>query len=203
MLAPKTEDTAVSIYAGVSIRPTVAVIGIEAVFAFPVFPPAVVEEAEVSLLPTAGSIGESKAHLGVHTSYWSQTFVDKGNTPVNCTSTRMDQLLTVLIQTSPIPSHPSTALLEALFRSFQRADGLLESTVLIVCDGCEEATAGEKENNKHGKASRSTVERYRQHLQLLESAVTSRQPPFLPQGNGSIQVLQLQGRHGSAQAIHT
>ena len=113
----------------------------------------------------------------------------------------MDQLLTVLIQTSPIPSHPSTALLEALFRSFQRADGLLESTVLIVCDGCEEATAGEKENNKHGKASRSTVERYRQHLQLLESAVTSRQPPFLPQGNGSIQVLQLQERHGSAQAI--
>lgn len=113
----------------------------------------------------------------------------------------MDQLLTVLIQTSPIPSHPSTALLEALFRSFQKADGLLESKIVILCDGCEEARAGEKENNKHGKASSKTASSYCQHLELLEKAVGTQQPPFVPQVNGSITIVQLKERHGSARAI--
>jgi hypothetical protein len=76
----------------------------------------------------------------------------------------MDQLLKTIVQTSPIPSHPSTALLEALFRSFQHVDGLLESRIVIVCDGCEEALPVEKENNTHGKASSETTQNYRLHL---------------------------------------
>jgi hypothetical protein len=113
----------------------------------------------------------------------------------------MDQLLAVIVQTSPIPSHPSTALLEALFRSFEKADGLLESQIVILCDGCEETLAGEKENNKHGKASSRTASSYRQHLELLQTAVETQQPPFVPQLNGSIQVVRLKERHGSARAI--
>ena len=126
----------------------------------------------------------------------------------------MDQLLTVMIQTSPIPSHPSTALLEALFRSFQKADGLLESRIVIVCDGCEEiiiappttngvvVVVGEKENNKHGKASLETAARYREHLTLLREAVMVLQrPPFVPRANGSIELLELSERHGSARGI--
>lgn len=128
----------------------------------------------------------------------------------------MDQLLTVIIQTSPIPSHPSTALLEALFRSFQKADGLLESRIIIVCDGCEEinmspstegsstscADGGEKENIKHGKASSATASRYREHMKLLRLAVEVEQrPPFVPHANGSVELLELSERHGSARGI--
>mmetsp|Transcript_17712 Transcript_17712/g.26414 ORF Transcript_17712/g.26414 Transcript_17712/m.26414 type:complete len:449 (-) Transcript_17712:276-1622(-) len=118
----------------------------------------------------------------------------------------MDQLLTVLIQTSPIPSHPSTALLEALFKSFQRVDGLLESQIIILCDGCEEICANnkeEKENNKHGKVTSDTASRYRQHIQNLKDALHQKiaASPFAPKENGSIKLFELQERHGSARGI--
>ena len=97
----------------------------------------------------------------------------------------MEEILTVLIQTSPIPSHPSLALLEALFKSFQKADGLLESNIVILCDGCEEIIKGqqqnngdsdrknEKENHKHGKASQETAKRYRQQQQDYHDTTTT------------------------------
>ncbi|CAB9526080.1 expressed unknown protein [Seminavis robusta] len=115
----------------------------------------------------------------------------------------MDKLLTVIVQTSPIPSHASTALLEALFRSFCHADGFLESTILIVCDGCQvvKEQSGETENHKHGKASLETAQRYREHLVRLRHAVDTQQPPFVPHQNGSIKLLELERRHGSACAI--
>lgn len=118
----------------------------------------------------------------------------------------MRDKLTVLIQTSPIPSHPSTALLEALFRSFQKANGLLESRIVILADGCEEIdissqTDGEVENIKHGKASSQTAENYRQHLERLREMVRDQSPPFCPHAGGSIELLELQSRHGSARAI--
>lgn len=113
----------------------------------------------------------------------------------------MDKLLTVLIQTSPIPSHPSTALLEALFRSFQQVDGLLESHIIILCDGCEEALSGEKENYKHGKASPETAKNYRLHLSRLREDVRRQKHPFVSCAQGSIEILELSERHGSARAI--
>ncbi|KAG7366947.1 hypothetical protein IV203_029617 [Nitzschia inconspicua] len=119
----------------------------------------------------------------------------------------MHDKLTVLIQTSPIPSHPSTALLEALFRSFRKADGLLESQIVILADGCEEITisaegkVNEVENIKHGKASLFTAKNYREHLTRLREKVAKQTPPFCPLPGGSIKLLELEGRHGSALAI--
>jgi len=134
----------------------------------------------------------------------------------------MHELLTVLIQTSPIPSHPSTALLEALFRSFEKADGLLESRIIILADGCETLdnsnnndgsktennnnnnNAIETENIKHGKCYSKTAENYKRHLKLLEQAVKAQTPPFCPHttgGGGSIELVRLETRHGSAPAI--
>lgn len=125
----------------------------------------------------------------------------------------MDQLLTVLIQTSPVPSHPSTALLEALFRSLNKVDGLREANIYILCDGCEEAAAqlvdegaNQQEiesvafNLKHGRASDNVKRKYRLHLDLLESKLVS--PPFLPpMAGGTLRLVRLQTRHGSACAI--
>lgn len=126
----------------------------------------------------------------------------------------MDQLLTVIVQTSPIPSHPSTALLEALFRSFRRVDGLLECKILIVCDGCETITHTDIENMKHGKVTSTRASRYKEHLCRLRQKVQSNEPPFCPQTTtsttqqrqqlqGSIEIVELQERHGSARAIET
>lgn len=129
----------------------------------------------------------------------------------------MEKLLTVLIQTSPLPSHPSTALLEALFRSFDRVDGLKEANIIILADGCDcesaqddsasattTATASKKKqktNFKHGTAPLETRQNYKQHLQLLQEKIDKRQAPFVPLKNGSIKLVQLPYRHGSARAI--
>lgn len=129
----------------------------------------------------------------------------------------MHDKLTVLIQTSPIPSHPSTALLEALFRSFRKADGLLESRIVILADGCEEIRPSsfsstsssflqqqqqeEVENIKHGKVSTKTAKNYQQHLKRLREFVQNKTPPFCPHPGGNIELLELETRHGSARAI--
>lgn len=130
----------------------------------------------------------------------------------------MEKLLTVLIQTSPLPSHPSTALLEALFRSFDRVDGLKEANIIILADGCEceettegedndhndndaTTTTGKRANFKHGSAPLEARANYKQHLQLLQEKIDNRQAPFNTLKNGSIQLVQLPYRHGSARAI--
>ena len=113
----------------------------------------------------------------------------------------MDQLLTVIVQTSPIPSHPSTALLEALFRSFDRVDGLRECKIVLVADGCN-VVDDEVEGLKRGKVSSDTACRYQTHLKRLQECIDK--PPFggsAVQGNGSVELLILTERHGSARAI--
>lgn len=114
----------------------------------------------------------------------------------------MHKLLTVVIQTSPIPSHPSTALLEALFRGFQNyADGVLESRVIILADGYEKIDGIEAENNKHGKISSESALRYQKHLEVLQAKVQNEEFPFCPKRSGSIELLLLPYRHGSARGV--
>ena len=50
----------------------------------------------------------------------------------------MDKLLVVIVQTSHLPSYPSTALIEAQFRSFDRVKCLKDCNIIILCDGCDE-----------------------------------------------------------------
>jgi len=133
--------------------------------------------------------------------------------------------LTVLIQTSPIPSHPSTALLEALFRSFDRhvEDIRRLAQIYILCDGYEEVddcneggdpasgdTKG-KDGTKRGRVTKDLARRYRQHLQQLRDKLD--RPPFaaaVPEGGDSrsqshasctVEMIELPERHGSARAI--
>ena len=81
----------------------------------------------------------------------------------------MNQLLTVIVQTSPIPSHPSTALLQALFRSFDHVDGLRECRILIVADGCDEIAIQMRQRDSRGAKYRpDSAIRYQQHLKQLQ-----------------------------------
>lgn len=128
-------------------------------------------------------------------------------------------LLTILVQTSPIPSHPSTALLEALFRSFDRhvKDIRRLAKIYILCDGydeIEDENVGgyqskdkkRKDGTKRGRVTRDVAGRYREHLKLLRARIGV--PPFAASASGSddtscqaVKMTELPQRHGSACAI--
>jgi hypothetical protein len=126
----------------------------------------------------------------------------------------MEKLLTVIIQTSPLPSHPSTSLIDALFHSFDRVDGLKNCTIVILCDGCDRDEAktqsddrtckqdNEGSNYKHGSTlPTETVENYRIYIQQLRDKISTCTPPYCPSNNGSIRLLELPKRYGSANAL--
>lgn len=117
-------------------------------------------------------------------------------------SQNLHEILTVMIQTSPIPSHPSTALLEALFTSIQKyATPLVEARILILADGCETLDSTQTENMKHGQVSTERAQRYQEHLRILKSKVQTQDYPFSPLARGTIEVVQLAYKHGSARGI--
>ena len=87
---------------------------------------------------------------------------------------------------------------------------------MILADGCEELAPPSDddgldddskrpkditENIKHGKCYSKTAENYRTHLKRLAQAVRDQDPPFCPRAGGSIELIQLETRHGSAPAI--
>ena len=134
--------------------------------------------------------------------------------------------LTILIQTSPIPSHPSTALLEALFRSFDRhvTDIRRLAQIYILCDGYDEVEQDDdggsvptdehkkrKDGTKRGRVTKDIADRYRVHLAILRSKLD--QPPFAAPElfecgdtssqthHAKVEMIELPERHGSACAI--
>jgi len=121
----------------------------------------------------------------------------------------MENLLTVIVQTSPLPSHPSTALLEALFRSFDKVKHLKDCNIIILCDGaCDEddkdvngTKQSKKINYKHGSINQDKVNDYLLHLDLLQQKIDNQEDSFISTNNGTIKLLKLPYRHGSARAI--
>eukprot|EP00804_Cyclotella_cryptica_P022821 CCRYP_005023-RA/>CCRYP_005023-RA protein AED:0.14 eAED:0.15 QI:0/0/0/1/1/1/2/0/394 len=149
---------------------------------------------------------------------------------------QMENLLTVIIQTSPLPLHPSTSLIEALFRSFDRVSGLKDCNIIILADGYDHDAKMEtsssmsdddlkwstrqvnryhndkvidnncaqiKRNNyKHGSTlSYESIQNYRRYLQHLHEMIRNRTPPFRSTNCGSILLIELNERFGSAKAL--
>jgi len=100
--------------------------------------------------------------------------------------------LTVVITTSPVPSNPSTMMLEAVLQSFNRVKGLGDCALVIVCDGYNFAA---KSTWKAGKVTEDAAERYLEYLQNLESMLNSGK---LPAGT---KLVILDGRNGQALAL--
>ena len=129
----------------------------------------------------------------------------------------MEHLLTVIIQTSPLPSHPSTSLIDALFHSFDRVNGLKDCNIILLCDGCEHGEDGPStskdeqregqqthDNYKHGSTlSMESTENYRLYLKQLCEKIINRVQPYCPTNNGSIRLVELPKRYGSANALKT
>ena len=131
---------------------------------------------------------------------------------------QQQHLLTILIQMSPIPSHPSTALIEALFRSFDKVENIRSlAKIYILCDGYDEISAEDeqsKDGTKRGRVSSEAARRYRDHLKVLRSKLN--QPPFAPSQSDTtttndddafgvlpVKMIELPEHQGSALAIRT
>lgn len=105
-----------------------------------------------------------------------------------CAATR----LSVLITTSPVPSNPSTMMLEAVLASFRRVEGLVDCPLIIVCDGFRNAS---KSTWKAGQITEDAAEQYDGYQQNLRHMLETGQLPR------STQLVILEGRNGQAFAV--
>lgn len=80
----------------------------------------------------------------------------------------LSKILTIIVTTSPIRSHPSTQLLEHTFETFQFAgdEFAYECAKVIVCDGCrvvaEESSGSDREEKKDDTTNHSYQQRQQQ-----------------------------------------
>jgi len=125
----------------------------------------------------------------------------------------LEDVLTVIVTTSPIKSNPSTELLEMTFKSFPNAgdDFAYKCRKVIVCDGCRVVDA-ESDNKKkvtrrhsnvkqalrNGIATSTQADRYKEFKENLKT-LCENAPPESPFWNTSVE--ELQERHGYGFAL--
>lgn len=90
--------------------------------------------------------------------------------------------LTIIITTSPIPSHPSTELLDIVFSSFRLVDGLYECRKIIIADGTIDVeerlnvfSKKKPEQIKSGIVSLDLRNRYHKYLLRVQEKCNSSQ----------------------------
>lgn len=114
--------------------------------------------------------------------------------------------LTVVVTTSYVMSHPSTALLQTVLDSFSLVPGLAECRTIVVCDGFKVTAAsrdkgkgkgrgrrGANNQSKLGYVSEAGAARYRQYIRQVKRFASTRP--------GAIEVLVLPRHHGFAYAV--
>ncbi len=79
----------------------------------------------------------------------------------------LSKLLTIIVTTSPIRSHPSTQLLEHTFDTFQFAgdEFAYECTKVIVCDGCRVVAEENRSSNDREEKKDDTTSQHQQQQQ--------------------------------------
>jgi len=84
----------------------------------------------------------------------------------------LEELLTIIITTSPIKSNPSTELLEKTFATFHHGghDFAYKCPKIIVCDGCRVL---DDANNKHGNDHRKVSKKYVNTKQSLRNGIAT------------------------------
>mmetsp|Transcript_94971 Transcript_94971/g.207720 ORF Transcript_94971/g.207720 Transcript_94971/m.207720 type:complete len:438 (-) Transcript_94971:505-1818(-) len=100
--------------------------------------------------------------------------------------------MSVLITTSPVPSNPSTMMLEAVLASFSRIPGLSGCPIVLVCDGFRYSG---KSTWKAGQVTEDAAVAYEEYKKNLEGLLESK---ILPPGT---KIVILEGRNGQALAV--
>ena len=100
----------------------------------------------------------------------------------------MSQLLTVVLTTSPVSAHPSTAMLEEVIGSFALAPGLRSCATVLVCDGVKlkpqvgqvsSGSPGCRDSNDGGAAARRRARKEQLCATRSQLFITRPPPPNL------------------------
>eukprot|EP01084_Bolivina_argentea_P319303 553824_1 len=86
--------------------------------------------------------------------------------------------LTLIITTSPCPSHPSTVLLDTLFKSLRHIHGLTECNKIVMCDGYRCSNNGAKEKLKLGRIAHASACAYEEFKISLKRKACSGHPDW-------------------------
>ena len=121
----------------------------------------------------------------------------------------LEELLTIVVTTSPIQSNPSTELLERVFETFIHGGEVfaLKCRKVIVCDGCRGGDGTEHVSKRHATAKQSMrngivneqqLENYNGFKTALRALCETAQPdsPF-----HTAEVEELEERHGYGYAL--
>eukprot|EP00933_Yihiella_yeosuensis_P050207 TRINITY_DN47974_c0_g1_i1.p1 TRINITY_DN47974_c0_g1~~TRINITY_DN47974_c0_g1_i1.p1 ORF type:complete len:426 (-),score=71.33 TRINITY_DN47974_c0_g1_i1:37-1314(-) len=97
-------------------------------------------------------------------------------------SGELASLLTVLVFTSPIPSHPSLEMVMTVIESFKFIPGLSECPLLVTCDGAGKV-CGEVRPKK-GFVTAELHQKYNEYVKKLQEALGSERVLVLPEREG-------------------
>lgn len=81
----------------------------------------------------------------------------------------MRDLLTVVMVTSPIFSHPSTELIDACMASYLQLDEFLGVKFIVAADGCTVEPRGRRRGRIFGRAEPEEAEAYMKYLRVLQT----------------------------------
>lgn len=119
----------------------------------------------------------------------------------------LEDLLTIIVTTSPIKSNPSTELLERVFDTFFHGghDFALKCRKVIICDGCREKSDGvskrhanPKQAMRNGIVDSEQLESYKEFKAALRRLCASA-PPDSPFSKAEVE--ELESRHGYGFAL--
>mmetsp|Transcript_53721 Transcript_53721/g.156608 ORF Transcript_53721/g.156608 Transcript_53721/m.156608 type:complete len:381 (+) Transcript_53721:35-1177(+) len=97
-----------------------------------------------------------------------------GETPAEALpAAPLEELLTILLVTSPIRSHPSTEMLEWTLGSYVEKAGLASCPKIIVSDGFTVAGPGQKERPKSGRVPLDWVSPYAEFRARVDALVAA------------------------------
>jgi hypothetical protein len=80
-----------------------------------------------------------------------------------------------VLVTSPVPSHPSTALIETVLRSFELVPGLTSCRRVLMCDG---ARSGPRNAWKRGRYKQESIRKYAEYLDRVTALATAPESVF-------------------------
>ena len=76
----------------------------------------------------------------------------------------VEGMMEVIVTTSPVQSNPSTAMIEMLFRSFDRVSGLAGCRKLLVCDGITDAPSTQY---RKGRVTAEAAAKYGEYVERV------------------------------------
>ena len=120
----------------------------------------------VPMQPRRGFSGVLLVSLLIHL-HWSLCWV----APASRASSSNCHRLTIVLVTSPIPSHPSTELIDQVIQSFDLVEGLEACPLIIVADGFQ-IREGKPAWNQ-GRIDESSGDRYLRYIDALKSKYES------------------------------